>query len=109
MSCSRQILLNIYLIGRITSLWGSPNVNETVADTEEEMVAYCTSDKYGTRVLPPGALQGVQFIQTPDYVEIVGYIDQTALNLQADDYGGEEGESPFPLQSFFITHTTIRC
>lgn len=71
-------------------LWGALTPNSTVADEEEEMVAYCTTDKYGTRVLPPGALQGVQFIQTPDYVEIVGYIDQTALNLQASDYGGEE-------------------
>lgn len=29
-------------------------------------------------------------VQTPDYVEIAGYIDQTALNLTADDAGGEE-------------------
>lgn len=71
-------------------LWGAPNANETVADEEEELVAYCTTDKYGTRVIPPGALQGVQFITTPDYVEVVGYIDQTALNLQASDSGGEE-------------------
>jgi len=32
----------------------------------------------------------VYSVQTPDYVEIAGYIDQTALNLQADDAGGEE-------------------
>ena len=29
-------------------------------------------------------------MQTPDYIEIAGYIDQTALNLQANDTGGEE-------------------
>lgn len=69
-------------------LWGSPNANETVADTEEEMVsrkpskarrldvlkrfysqvAYCTTPKYGTRVLPAGALQGVQLC-VPAYVQ----------------------------------------
>lgn len=27
---------------------------------------------------------------TAGYVQVVGQIDQTALNLQADDYGGEE-------------------
>jgi hypothetical protein len=71
-------------------IWGAPLPNVTVAEDEEQLVAYCTTASHGTRVIPPGALQGVQFITTPDYVEVVGYIDQTALNLQADDYGGEE-------------------
>lgn len=71
-------------------LWGAPMPNVTVGEDEEQLVAYCTTDKWGTRVIPPGALQGVQFIKTPDYVEVVGFIDQTALNLQASDYGGEE-------------------
>lgn len=62
----------------------------TVGEDEEQLVAYCTTDTHGTRVLPPGALKGVQFIKTPDYVEVIGYIDQTSLNLQPDDYGGEE-------------------
>ncbi|KAK9895793.1 hypothetical protein P389DRAFT_160386 [Cystobasidium minutum MCA 4210] len=71
-------------------LWGAPMPNVTVGEDEEQLVAYCTTDKWGTRVIPPGALQGVQFIKTPDYVEVVGYVDQTKLNLQANDYGGEE-------------------
>ena len=74
-------------------LWGGfdPSGNlTTVADEEEELVAYCTTATHGSRVIPPGALTGVQFIKTPDYVEVVGYIDQTKLNLQASDYGGEE-------------------
>merc|ERR1739841_438737 len=37
-----------------------------------------------------GAIQGVQFIKTPDYVEVVGMIDQTALKIEAEDSGGEE-------------------
>ena len=61
-----------------------------MADEEEELVAYCTTATHGSRVITPGALTGVQFIKTPDYVEVVGYIDQTALNLQSNDSGGEE-------------------
>lgn len=71
-------------------IWGGPFPDVTVGEDEEQLVAYCTTDTHGTRVLPPGALKGVQFIKTPDYVEVIGYIDQTSLNLQADDYGGEE-------------------
>ena len=41
-------------------LWGSPVPNETVADVEEEMVAYCTKAKYGARLFPAGAIQGIQ-------------------------------------------------
>lgn len=71
-------------------LWGAPEPNTTVADDEEQLVAYCTTADHGSRVLPPGALQGVQFTTTPGYVQVVGYVDQTKLNLQASDYGGEE-------------------
>jgi hypothetical protein len=31
----------------------------------------------------------VQFIKTPDYIQIAGFIHQTLVNLAADDYGGE--------------------
>lgn len=39
--------------------------------------------------MPEGTLLGVSHITTPDYVMIVGYLDQTQVNLAADDYGGE--------------------
>jgi len=75
-------------------IWGAPGTGndalEVVADVEGEMVAYCTTPRYGARTLPQGAITGLQFIQTPDYVELVGYIDQTAIRLQANDTGGEE-------------------
>ncbi|KAG5220324.1 macrophage activating glycoprotein [Salix suchowensis] len=38
---------------------------------------------------PPDALKGVQFMRTPDYVQVVGFIDQTAINIAAGDSGGE--------------------
>lgn len=28
-------------------------------------------------------------MRTPDYVQVVGFIDQTKINLAADDSGGE--------------------
>lgn len=43
----------------------------------------------GTRLIPEGALKGVQFTRAPSYVQVVGFIDQTLINIQADDYGGE--------------------
>ena len=55
-------------------------------------------------MIPPGALTGVQFIKTPDYVEIVGYIDQTAIGLQANDSGGEEVSPIFRPPHFHQRH-----
>ena len=70
-------------------LWGPPEPNSVVGDTEGEAVAYCTKPEHGTRLIPRGALQGVQFMKTPDYVQVVGFIDQTQINMQVDDWGGE--------------------
>ncbi|BGP39941.1 hypothetical protein JCM10450v2_003921 [Rhodotorula kratochvilovae] len=70
-------------------LWAPPTPGEEVGNIEGEMVAWCTKEGYGTRIIPEGALQGVQFIQTPHYVQVVGYIDQVKINMLPDDYGGE--------------------
>lgn len=70
-------------------LWAPSKPNSLIADTEGEEVAWCTKPGKGTRVIPPGALQGVQYMKTPDYVQVVGFIDQTKINLQAGDFGGE--------------------
>ncbi len=53
------------------------------------MVAWCTKEGRGTRHIPAGALTGVQFTKTPHYIQVVGWLDQAALNIQADDSGGE--------------------
>lgn len=39
--------------------------------------------------MPAGTLQGVQYLKTPDYILIAGFIDQTKINIQDGDYGGE--------------------
>lgn len=70
-------------------LWGPPVPNSVVGDTEGEAVAWCTQPGHGTRIIPAGAITGAQFIQTPDYIEVTGYIDQTQIYMTADDGGGE--------------------
>jgi hypothetical protein len=70
-------------------LWAPPTGPETIGDTEQLEVAWCTKPGRGTRVIPEGALQGVQFMRTPDYLQVVGFIDQTKINMAGDDFGGE--------------------
>ena len=53
------------------------------------MVAWCSKPGHGTRLIPAGALTGVQFLKAPDYIQIVGFIDQTKVNIASGDYGGE--------------------
>ncbi|PLW58413.1 hypothetical protein PCANC_00549 [Puccinia coronata f. sp. avenae] len=71
-------------------LWGASKPDSVVGDIEGEMVAYCTTKKFGTRLIPAGAITGVQVTRTPGYIQAVGFIDQTAINLRANDTGGEE-------------------
>jgi len=70
-------------------LWGSPTPAGTIGDIEAVVVAYCTKAGHGTRLIPPGALTAVQFIKAPGYIQVTGLMDQTGLNLQASDTGGE--------------------
>jgi hypothetical protein len=70
-------------------LWAPAQPNSTIADTEGEEVAWCTKPGHGTRLIPQGALKGVQFMRTPDYVQVVGFIDQSQINMAPDDFGGE--------------------
>jgi hypothetical protein len=70
-------------------LWGPATANSLIANTEGECVAWCTKSKYGTRTIPEGALTGVQFIKTPDYVQVTGNINQALIDLAPDDSGGE--------------------
>ncbi|KXN91127.1 hypothetical protein AN958_02904 [Leucoagaricus sp. SymC.cos] len=64
--------------------------NSTVGDVEGEMAAWCTKPSHGMRLIPESALKGVRFMKTPDYVQAVGFIDQTLTNLNGEDYGGED-------------------
>jgi hypothetical protein len=70
-------------------LWGPPEPNSVIGDTEGGAVAWCTKPGRGTRLIPANALTGVQFMRTPDYLQVVGFIDQTLINIQRGDSGGE--------------------
>jgi len=70
-------------------LWAPATGPAFIADTEGEEVAWCTKPGHGTRLIPANALQGVQVMKTPDYVQVVGFIDQRYINLYANDTGGE--------------------
>jgi len=62
---------------------------DTIADSEAREVAWCTKPKWGGRQIPAGAITGLQWLYAKNYQQLVGYIDQTAVHLQADDEGGE--------------------
>lgn len=70
-------------------LWGPPEPNSVVGNTEGEAVAWCTKPGHGTRVIPAGAITGAQFMRTPDYIQITGHINQALINMTPDDGGGE--------------------
>lgn len=70
-------------------LWGPPEANSTIADTEGEEVAWCTKPGSGTRIMREGTFKGLQLLKTPQYWMITGLIDQTLLNIQEGDFGGE--------------------
>ncbi|KAF5374201.1 hypothetical protein D9758_004626 [Tetrapyrgos nigripes] len=70
-------------------IFAPPEPDSLVGPTEHSAVAYCTKPGRGTRLIPEGTLRGVQLVQSPGYIQIVGHIDQTRLNVQAGDDGGE--------------------
>ena len=70
-------------------LWAPAEPGKTVGQIEGEMIAWCSKPGHGARLIPDGALQGIQFLRTPDYIQVVGFIDQTKINMASDDYGGE--------------------
>ncbi|KAI0742028.1 hypothetical protein C8Q80DRAFT_1221823 [Daedaleopsis nitida] len=70
-------------------VWAPPLPNSAIDETEGEEVAWCTKKGRGTRIIPAGAITGVQFMKTPGYLQIVGFIDQTKINIAGDDDGGE--------------------
>jgi hypothetical protein len=69
-------------------IWAPPQPNSTIGDTEAYEVAWCTQD-HGTRLIPAGALTGVQMLITSEYIQFAGFINQVLVNLNAEDYGGE--------------------
>jgi hypothetical protein len=88
---NQQSLCQTAIINSIDDFcfWAPPTGPTTIGETEHEEVAWCTKPGHGSRLIPAGALKGVQFMRTPDYVQVVGFVDQIFINLSPDDYGGE--------------------
>lgn len=70
-------------------VWAPPTGPTTIGESEGQEVAWCTKPGRGTRLIPQGAITGVQFLRAKSYLEVIAFLDQTMLNLAADDYGGE--------------------
>jgi len=70
-------------------LWAPPLWNSTISDEEANVVAFCSKNTHGTRVIPNGAITGFQLIQTPSYILVAGTVNQVLLNMVDGDYGGE--------------------
>ena len=50
---------------------------------------WCTKPGLGSRLVPAGALTGIQFMKTPDYLQVVRFIEQTNVNMVTSDFGGQ--------------------
>ncbi|EKM51725.1 uncharacterized protein PHACADRAFT_177147 [Phanerochaete carnosa HHB-10118-sp] len=70
-------------------VWAPPTGPTTIGESEGQEVAWCTQPGRGTRLIPAGAITGVQFLRAPSYLEVIAFIDQSMLNIQANDSGGE--------------------
>lgn len=70
-------------------MWSSSQVDDTIPESEAREVAWCTQPGHGTRVIPPGTITGAQWLYAKDYLQVVGFLDQTKVNIDAKDDGGE--------------------
>lgn len=69
-------------------IWGPPDGGD-IGSTERIAVAYCTTNKHGTRLIPDGTLTSVHFLKTPSYVQVSGTGDFTSIGIPRGDTGGE--------------------
>ena len=60
-----------------------------IGSAEGDVVAYCTKEGHGTRLMPEGTIKGMQLISDGEAYMMTGIIDQTKLNIQDGDFGGE--------------------
>ncbi|KAI9511940.1 hypothetical protein F5148DRAFT_949796, partial [Russula earlei] len=88
---NQQSLCQTLIVNSLSDVctYAPPQPNSTIGDTEGIEVSWCTKNGYGTRGIPPGTITGGQMLRTPYYIQIVLFVDQTKINLQAGDYGGE--------------------
>jgi hypothetical protein len=83
--CQTLVVNNIFDF----AFYGPPQPNSTISDTEGIEVVFSTNNTHGTRMIPNGTIIGLQWLNTPDYQQVVALINQDYLNINAQDYGGE--------------------
>jgi hypothetical protein len=60
--------------------------------------------------MPEGTITGVQFTKAPNYVQVVGYMDQTKINMVQGDAGGEMDPHGADLVRQYIeVHVDLRA
>ena len=69
-------------------MWSSSQTDDTIGESEAREVAWCTQPGHGTRVIPPGTITGAQWLYARNYVQVVGFLDQTKVGLDPTDAGG---------------------
>ncbi|KAJ7609507.1 hypothetical protein FB45DRAFT_944594 [Roridomyces roridus] len=78
-------------------LWAPAPPNTPISEAEGDVVAWCSKAGHGTRIIPAGAVTGLQFVQTQSYIQVAGTINQALLNVGGTDggeldSGGQDGE-----------------
>ena len=71
------------------AFFAPPQPNTNIADTEGIEVVWSTTTTHGSRVIPPGTFTGLQVLNTSQYIQYIGYINQANVYINASDYGGE--------------------
>ncbi len=71
-------------------MWSSGQPDDTIGESEAREFAWCTTPGHGTRVIPPGTITGAQWLYAKNYLQVVGFLDQTQVNLNVSDLGGGE-------------------
>lgn len=70
-------------------LWGPPNPNSAIGDTEAIEIAWCTASGHGTRIMPVGTITGAHYVETPEYIQITGKGNFAQININNNGGGGE--------------------
>ena len=60
-----------------------------IGSAEGDVVAYCTKEGHGTRLMPEGTIKGMQLISDGEAYMMTGLVNQSKININASDSGGE--------------------
>lgn len=70
-------------------VFGPPEPNSVIGNTEAYEVAWCIQPRNNARVIPDGTVTAAHMVKTPLYWQIQGFGDFTKINIASGDQGGE--------------------